>query len=71
MLFRSQRQDNLIKYIGGLHSYLKHNILMFNPTSLDEVCVQVTHLEARGKNIFEEGRKKPFKGKKKREYLKR
>ena len=34
---------------------------MFNPTSLDEVCVQATHLEARGKNISEEGRKKPFK----------
>ena len=38
---------------------------MFNPTSLDEVCVQVTHLEARGKNISDEGRKKPFKGKNK------
>ena len=36
---------------------------MFNPTSLDEVCVQAAHLEARGKNIYEEGRKKPFKGK--------
>ena len=39
---------------------------MFNPTSLDEVCVQATHLEARGKNIYEEGREKPFKGKTKR-----
>ena len=38
---------------------------MFNPTSLDEVCVQATHLEARGKNISKEGRKKPFKGKNK------
>ena len=38
---------------------------MFNPTSLDEVFVQATHLEARGKNISEEGRKKPFKGKNK------
>ena len=38
---------------------------MFNPTSLDEVCVQATHLEARGKNIIDEGRKKPFKGKNK------
>ena len=36
---------------------------MFNPTSLDEVCVQATHLEARGQNISEEGKKKPFKGK--------
>ena len=42
-------QDTLLKYIGGLHTYLRHTILMFNPTSLDEVCVQATHLEARGK----------------------
>ena len=39
-----QSQDTLIKYIGGLHSYLNHTILMFNPSSLDEVCVQATHL---------------------------
>ena len=61
-----QSQDNFLKYIRGLHSYLKHIILMFNPTSLDEVCVQATHLEARGKNISDEGRSKPFRGKKKR-----
>ena len=46
-------QDTLLKYIGGLHSYLIHTILMFNPTSLDEVCVQATHLEARGKQSFD------------------
>ena len=57
-------QDTLLKYIGGLHSYLKHTFLMFNPNNSDEVCVQATHLEARGKNIQEEGSKKnPFKGK--------
>ena len=55
-------QETLLKYIGGLHSYLKHTILMFNPTSLDEVCVQATHLEARGKSVQDEGKKKPFKG---------
>jgi hypothetical protein len=44
-------QETLLKYIGGLHSYLRHTILMFNPTSLDEVCVQATHLESRGKNV--------------------
>ena len=49
-------QDTLLKYIGGLHSYLQHTILMFNPSNLDEVCVQATHLEARGKqNIQEKG----------------
>lgn len=37
-------QDTLLKYIGGLHSYLRHTILMFNPTNLDEVCVLETHL---------------------------
>jgi hypothetical protein len=51
-------QDTLLKYIGGLHSYLRHTILMFNPTKLDEVCVQETHLEARGKNVPQEGSKK-------------
>ena len=30
-------QDTLIKYIGGLHSYLRQTILMFNPTNLYEV----------------------------------
>ena len=39
---------------------------MFHPNKLDEVCVQATHLEERGKNISEEGsRKKAFKGKRK------
>ena len=52
-----QSQDTLLNYIGGLHSYLRHNILMFSPTSLDEVCVQATYLEARGKNIPEEGKR--------------
>eukprot|EP00253_Pinus_taeda_P033537 PITA_33537 len=42
--------ETLLKYIGGLHSYMRHTILMFNPTSIDEVFVQATHLEARGKN---------------------
>ena len=42
--------ETLLKYIGGLHSYMRHTILMFSPTSIDEVYVQATHLEARGKN---------------------
>ena len=43
--------ETLLKYIGGLHSYLRHIILMFNPNILDDVSVQATHLEARGKNV--------------------
>ena len=32
-------QETLLKYIGGLHEILRHTILMFNPTNLDEVSV--------------------------------
>eukprot|EP00253_Pinus_taeda_P026380 PITA_26380 len=42
--------ETLLKYIGGLHSYMRHAILMFNPTNMDEVSIQATHLEVRGKN---------------------
>ena len=38
----------------GLHSYLRHTILTFNPTNLDKVCVQAIHLEARGKHSADE-----------------
>jgi hypothetical protein len=43
--------ETLMKYIGALHSYIRHTLLLFNPTSLDEVCVQATHLESRGKHV--------------------
>jgi hypothetical protein len=43
--------ETLMKYIGALHSYIRHTLLLFNPTKLDEVCVQATHLESRGKNV--------------------
>jgi hypothetical protein len=46
-------QETLLKYIGGLHTYLRHIILMFNPTNLDEVCVQETHIESKGKNVHD------------------
>ncbi|WP_208081209.1 hypothetical protein, partial [Bacteroides uniformis] len=54
-----------MKYIGGLHSYLKHTILMFNPSNLDKVCVQATHLEARGNQNIEEKGESEDKGKEK------
>ena len=34
---------------------------MFNLTNLDEVCVQATHIETKGKNIKEKFSNKPFK----------
>jgi hypothetical protein len=46
--------ETSMKYIGTLHSYIRHTLLFFNPTSLDEVCVQATHLESKGKNGQEE-----------------
>ena len=54
-------QETLLKYIGGLHGYLKHTILMFNPNNLDELCVQVTHIELKRKNVADNYSKKPFK----------
>ena len=54
-------QETLLKYIGGLHGYSKHTIFMFNPNHLDEVCVQDTHIESKGKNSTDNYPKKPFK----------
>ena len=46
-------QETLLNFIGGLHSYLYHTILMLNPTNLDEVCVQSTHIESKGKSVHD------------------
>jgi hypothetical protein len=51
----------LMKYIRALHSYLYHTLLLFNTTSIDEVCVQATHLENMGKHVQEDPTKKPSK----------
>jgi hypothetical protein len=51
--------ETLMKYIGALHSYIRHTLLLFKPTSLDEVCVQATHLENRGKHVQEDTMNKP------------
>jgi hypothetical protein len=44
-------QETLLKYIGGLHSYLKHTIRMLNPSNFDEVCVQAIHIESSKGNV--------------------
>jgi hypothetical protein len=47
--------ETLLKYIGGMHSYLHHSILMFNHTNIDEVSVQATNLESnKGKHVVED-----------------
>ena len=56
-------QETLLKYIGGMHSYLRHTLLMFNPSNLDDVCVQDTHLEARGRHDNDSFVKKSFDNK--------
>ena len=46
-------QEMFLKFIGGLHSYLRHTILMFNPTNLDELSVQFTHIKSEGKSVHD------------------
>jgi hypothetical protein len=31
--------ETLMKYIGALHSYIRHTLLFFNHTSLEKICV--------------------------------
>jgi hypothetical protein len=50
-----------MKYIGTLHSYICHTLLLFNPISLDEVCVQATHLKNRANRVQEDPTNKPSK----------
>ena len=38
---------------------------MFNPTSLDEVFVHATHLEARGKHVLDETSENNFESREK------
>eukprot|EP00253_Pinus_taeda_P025207 PITA_25207 len=54
--------ETLFKYIGGLHSYMRHTILMFNPTSIDEDGHDDEHCWI----LDPELRPKKFKGKKKK-----
>ena len=44
-------QESIVKYIGGLHSYSRHAIIMFNTTNINEVCVQATDIESREKDV--------------------
>jgi len=38
------------KYVGVLHSYIRHSLLLFYPTTIDAASVKAIHLEDRGKN---------------------
>ena len=47
------------KYIGSLHSYFRHSLLLFEPTTIDSASVKEIHLENRGKNERDDHFKKP------------
>jgi len=50
------------KYIGSLHSYVWHSLLLFEPTTINAASVKEIHIENRGKNEREDqSRKPPFK----------
>ena len=36
------------KYIGSLHSYIHHSLILFESTTINEASVKVMHLESRG-----------------------
>lgn len=50
------------KYVGSLHSYIMHSLLLFEPTTIDSSSVKEIHTEKRGKNERDDhSRKPPFK----------
>lgn len=43
--------ETVTKYIGALHSYIKHSLLLFKPTSIDMASVKAIHLEVEARMI--------------------
>lgn len=41
--------ETITKYIGALHSYIMHSLLLFEPTTIDVASVKAIHLENKGK----------------------
>jgi len=66
--------ETVTKHIGALHSYIKHFLMLFEPTTIDAANVKTIHLKSKGKNHKEDQPKKSsfkprngkFKGKDKR-----
>lgn len=42
-------KETLLNYIGILHLYLQHTLLMFNLDDFDQVCVKAIHIESGGR----------------------
>ena len=54
--------EEVTKYNGSLHSYIRHSLLMIEPTTIDSTSVKAIHLENRGKNDkYDHSKKPPFK----------
>ena len=34
----------ILKYMGGVHSHLQNKVMLFNPKTIDEVCVRAQYL---------------------------
>lgn len=45
MLDISPKKSYVFKYSGGLHNHLQKKVMLFNPKSVDEACVQEQYLE--------------------------
>ena len=59
-------QETLMKYIGGLSTYIHNIVFMFGRTNLDEVYVQATYIEVGKIGVsvsWEPSSKKDGKGK--------
>lgn len=48
------------KYIGSLHSYIRHSLLLFEPTTIHSASIKVIHIGSRGKNERDDQSKKPL-----------
>ena len=49
MLGISLKSPNvLLKYLGGLHSHIRNQEMIFKPRTVDETCVQAQYLENLG-----------------------
>jgi hypothetical protein len=51
MLGISPKNPNvLLKYLGGLHSHLQNQVILFKPRTTDEACVLEQYLKNIGQN---------------------
>jgi hypothetical protein len=40
-----KKLDVLLKYLGGLHSHMQKQVMIFKPMIVDDACVQAQYLE--------------------------